>query len=206
MENDKFLLDNGMIEEIINSANEDVLERLYKKIAEKQIENIELKIKKDKEYIKSTINLENVETNQIKQIEYDKNNNIYILLNNGKLYMNKVCISSNVKELFLLDNFHIYSITTNNMILPLKDLEKWGDIDLYLYNEGIMYKKIISDLVYLVALNEDKEIKSCTSIPGIAIKHDNFINVDDIKFVKINEDLFEPYIIKNNQEMPLYIY
>ena len=202
---DKMILDNETINKIINSADEETLEEIYTKIGDKQIENIKLKLKDDIEHIIGTNNLDNIEESQIKQTEYDYYKNTYILLNNGSLYMNKTYINSKTKELYLLDNFHIYSITTNNMVLPLKELEEWDNLDLYLYNEGEQYKKIINSDLHFVGLKNNGEIIAYTCVPGVAIEQNNFINVDDIKLVKINEDVYEPYIIKENQEIPLYI-
>lgn len=199
---DKMILDNETINKIVNSADEETLEEIYTKIGDKQIENIKLKLKADIEHI---IGTNNIDESQIKQMEYDYYKNTYILLNNGSLYMNKTCINSKTKELYLLDIFHIYSITTNNMILPLRDIEQWDNLDLYLYNEGEQYKKIISSDLHLVGLKNNGEIIAYTCLPGVAIEKNNFIDVDDIKIVKLDEDVYEPYIIKENQEVPLYI-
>ena len=199
---DKMILDNETINKIVNSADEEILDKLYTKVADKQIENIKLKLKADIEHI---IGTNNIDESQIKQMEYDYYKNTYILLNNGSLYMNKTCINSKTKELYLLDIFHIYSITTNNMMLPLKELEKWDNLDLYLYNEGEQYKKIINTDLHFVGLKNNGEIIAYTFLPGVAIEQNNFIDVDDIKLVKVNEDVYEPYIIKENQEIPLYI-
>ena len=190
---------------LVDIADEETLEEIYTKVADKQIENIKLKLKDDVEHIIGTNNLENIEESQIKQTKYDYYKNTYILLNNGSLYINKTYINSKTKELYLLDNFHIYSITTNNMMLPLKELEEWDNLDLYLYNEGEQYKKIINTDLHFVGLKNNGEIIAYTFLPGVAIEQNNFIDVDDIKLVKVNEDVFDPYIIKENQEIPLYI-
>ena len=199
---DKMILDNETINKIVNSADEEILDKLYKKIVDKQVENIKIKLQNNIEHIKGMNNLDSID---IKQKEYDYFKNTYILLNNGKLYKNKVYMNANIKELYLLNNFHIYSITTNNRMLPLKELEEWDDLDLYLYNEGEQYKKIINTDLHFVGLKNNGEIIAYTFLPGVAIEQNNFIDVDDIKLVKVNEDVFEPYIIKENQEIPLYI-
>ena len=71
---------------------------------------------------------------------------------------------------------------------------------MYLYNDGIAYKKIIEKLLIIVALTEDKRVISVSFSLNHGIVPENFIDVDDIYY----EDN-EMFIIKNGQSEPLYI-
>lgn len=204
-------LDEETIEEIINSADEETLDKLHDKILEKQFKIYSIKDEQEKlDYIKNnTKGLNGINLEDVKQIEIDFNNNVYVLLNNGKFYENGVQRDNNIQRLYAFDGLHVFKITNSNQIISVHfDMENWNNLDWYFYNEGEAYKKILTDTCHLVALAEEGKIRAIHSLPiGLGIEPSNFIDVEDILFVpnENNPDLLEPYIVKNNKKIPLYI-
>lgn len=151
--------------------------------------------------INNTTVLNGIDLNDVKQIESDFYNNVYVLLENGNLHINNTYYTNKIMEIYFLNGHDLYLITEDKKILPLKKQNEWKGLDFYLNNNNISYKKILSSPLYLTALTEQKTIVSthadCT---GVGVKFENFINVEDI--IYIDE---KPYIVKNNQTMPLYV-
>jgi len=151
--------------------------------------------------INNTNALNGINLNDVKQIESDFYNNIYILLKNGNVYLNNTYYINKITEIYFLNGYDLYLITEDKKILPLRNKKEWNELDFYLNNSNISYKKILTSTLYLTALTEQKTIVSthadCT---GLGIKFENFVNVDDI--IHIDE---RPYIIKNNKTIPLYV-
>lgn len=144
--------------------------------------------------------LDNISLNDVKQIESDFFNNVYVLLNNGEYYVNGKIKDYDIKEIYFLDGLNVFRITSDNKIISSEELEN-GELDKYLYNNGCSYKKIVSSTLFLTALTDDGRIIATHSDPtGIGIVPENFMEVEDI--CNIND---EPYIIKNNHTKPLYI-
>lgn len=162
-----------------------------------------LDVKEKIYYIKNyTEGLNNINLKEVKQIETDFYNNVYVLLENGDVYINSILDDVKIDKLHMLDGFHIYKITKNNKIIPFGEMEDWSNLDFYLYNNLNSYKKILLDPLYIVGLTDDKRVISAYCNPsGIGIKPDNFINVDDI--LTIDESI---YIVKNEETKPLYIW
>lgn len=153
-------------------------------------------------YIKEHTNfLNDISLKDVIQIEVDFWDNVYMLLNNGTFYINGIFNTSKVNKIVLLDRFHLYKITNDNKIFPLKELEEWDNTDFYLYNDFDSYKKILTSDFYITGLTEDRNIISVhIDVNLTGIEHNNFINVDDILI--INEEV---HIIKNGKTKPLYI-
>lgn len=207
-------------------ANKDELEKLLEELSEpirqkiSEVEKMEAEFIKDTEtpkdfkiynlnileqisYIKKHTNFFNdIRLKNIIQIKVDFWDNVYMLADNGKFYINGIFNASQVNEIVLLDGFHLYKITNDNKIFPLKELEEWDNIDFYLYNAFNSYKKILTSDFYITGLTEDNNIISVhIDVNLTGIEPNNFINVDDI--LKIDEDV---YIIKNGETKPLYIW
>ena len=153
-------------------------------------------------YIKEHTNfLNDISLKDVIQIEVDFWDNVYMLLNNGTFYINGIFNTSKVNKIVLLDRFHLYKITNDNKIFPLKELEEWDNTDFYLYNDFDSYKKILTSDFYITGLTEDRNIISVhIDVNLTGIEHNNFINVDDILI--INEEV---HIIKNGKTKSLYI-
>lgn len=158
------------------------------------INNYEEKVK----YIKDNTDiLDAINENDIKQIESDYYNSVYILLKDGTLYKNKRIIKYNVNKLWFMDGLCIFSIMNNNMVESIT-----VQYDLNDYISGIEYKKIATSHLYLLALTNDNKVKCISVDPtGIGIIPDNFIEVDDILF---KTDLEIPYVVKNEKEISLF--
>lgn len=212
--------------ELINEINKDELERLFNELPEtmkKEIQEVKQKTKEileDSEdfeefkiysldnmekiyYIKNYTNgLDNINLKEVKQIETDFYNNVYVLLENGNIYINSILEDVGIEKIYMLDGVHIYMITTDNKIIPLGEKEEWSKLDFYLYNNSSPYKKVVTDVLHIAGLTKDKRVVSAYCNPcGIGIDPENFINVDDIliKDEKI-------YIIKVGETKPLYIW
>ena len=150
--------------------------------------------------------------NEIKQIETDFDNNIYVLTNNGKLYktsqydvdLEYICM--NILKIFYLDGRNLYKITSENIILPIDNNKVWDNTDKYLNNNNCKYKKIETSKMHIVVLTEDGCVRAlCGGYPCLGIIPDNFINVNDITIVEDEYGTDKPYIYKNNEFVELYI-
>lgn len=150
--------------------------------------------------------------NEIKQIETDFDNNIYVLTNNGKLYktsqydvdLEYICM--NILKIFYLDGRNLYKITSKNIILPIDNNKVWDNTDKYLNNNNCKYKKIETSKMHIVVLTEDGCVRAlCGGYPCLGIIPDNFINVNDITIVEDEYGTDKPYIYKNNEFVELYI-
>lgn len=208
--NDKRLPSTNELKEVFEELSETMKEELLKE------EELSSQILEEKEddlkiynifgikrifYIKKYTNgLNNINLKYVKQIETDYYNNIYVLLDNGYLLENGELQDNDIDRLYMVNGFSLYKITNDNIIKPIDDVYK-SDLDIYLNNEDYKYKKIISDLLYLVALTEEGTIKSSalSGIP-IGIIPENFVGVDDI-FIKDDN----VYIIKQGKEISLYV-
>lgn len=156
------------------------------------------------EYIKNNTNgLNGIDLKDVKQIATGYFNDVYVLLNNGDFYINGVLNDVEINRIYMFDLIRIYKISNRNMIMSVWDLEKWSNLDIYLYNKGCYYKKILANTMYVTALTEEGRVIATHANPtGVGIVPENFIGVDDILELG---DLEEPYIVKNNKTIPLYI-
>ncbi len=158
------------------------------------INDFEEKIK----YIKENTDvLDNINENDIKQIESDYYNSVYIVLKDGTLYKNKNIIKDNVNKLWFMSGYSIFAITNNNMVESITPQYGLND-----YISGIEYKKIVTSYLYILALTNDNKVKCISEDPtGIGIIPENFIDVEDILF---KTELELPYVVKNGKEIPLF--
>lgn len=208
--NDKRLPSTNELKEVFEELSETMKEELLKEeelssqILEEKEDDLKIYnifgIKKIFYIKKYTNGLNNINLKYVKQIETDYYNNIYVLLDNGYLLENGELQDNDIDRLYMVNGFSLYKITNDNIIKPIDDVYK-SDLDIYLNNEDYKYKKIISDLLYLVALTEEGTIKSSalSGIP-IGIIPENFVGVDDI-FIKDDN----VYIIKQGKEISLYV-
>ncbi len=200
---------NKLLEELSEPIKQEILE-VEKMKAEfikdtetpKEFKIYNLDMLEQISYIKEHTNfLNNISLKNVIQLKVDFWDNVYILLNNGTFYINGIWNDGKVNKIAVLDGFHLYKITNDNKIFPLKELEEWDNTDFYLYNDFNSYKKILADNFYITGLTEDGNIISVhIDVNLTGIEPNNFINVDDI--LTVDE---EPYIIKNGKIKPLYI-
>lgn len=149
---------------------------------------------------------------EIKQIETDFDNNIYVLANNGNLYKTAEYdnelefISNGTEKIFYLDGMNLYRITTENEILPIDNTKDWNNTDKYLNNNNCKYKKIATSKMHIVLLTKEGNVRAlCGGYPSLGILPENFVNVDDITIVEDESGIDMPYIYKNNEFYKLYI-
>ena len=99
------------------------------------------------------------ENKDIKQIETDHYNKVFVLLNNGKLYRNGELIDAKVSQIYMVDDMHLYKITEENKIIPIYEDDLWDKADKYLNNDNCSYKKIITNSLHIVAITEDGDVR-----------------------------------------------
>ena len=150
------------------------------------------------QYVNDNISIwGNINKQNIKQIESIFENDVYVLLDDGKLYENGKLILDGITELWSMNIHYLFVITNNNYVYSIQD----NIFNNYIGNTK--YKKIVKSGLDLLALTYDKKVKSLTSYPEfIGIEPENFIDVDDIS---ITGELGTPFIIKNGIKIPLYI-
>lgn len=159
------------------------------------------------DYIRyQTDGLTNIEEKDIKQIETDYYNKVFVLLNNGNLYRDGEQIDNKINKIYMFDGKHLYKITEDNKIRPIYEDDIWDNIDKYLNNNNCSYKKIVTSILHIVALTIDGEIRAIHGLPtGLGIEPENFKNVEDISIVQETKDIEVPYIFKNKEYKLLYI-
>lgn len=193
-------LDDESLNEIIEVADDEALNKILDEWIKrkKKIYHLEGQLKEKIEYLSNNTDyLKSIDINDITQIETDFDNNVYVVLNNGELYINGEIKNYEIDKIYMLDGFTFYKITKSQMVIPMREMENWTNLDRYLYNDGCCYKKIITDCLYFVALTEEGDIIATSSNPcGLGIIPENFKNVDDVYMKDIDIDLYEPYIVK----------
>ena len=138
-----------------------------------------------------------INKDEIKTIESLFVNDVYVLLNDGKLYENGKLILKNISNLWCMNIRLLFVITNDNYIYSLQDTEFNN------YISNISYKKIVKSKLDLLALTYDGRIKSLTSYPEfIGIVPENFTSVDDII---IEGELGTPKIVKDGKIISLYV-
>ena len=156
------------------------------------------------DYIKNnTYGLKGIEEENVKQIETDFYDNIFVLTLDGKLYKNGELIDKKIKEIHMFDGCHLYKVTNDNKIRPIDDDWTWNDIDTYLNNNDCSYKNILFSTMNIVALTNNGEIKEIHQYPSCIIP-ENYVGVEDIKIEEV-DGLDIPYIYKNNEFKKLYV-
>ena len=160
-----------------------------------------------RDYIKyQTDGLKNINEKDVKQIETDYYNKVFVLLNNGNLYMDGELIDSKISKIYMFDGMHLYKITEDNKIIPIYEDDIMDNRDKYLNNENCYYKKIVTSTLHIVALTEDGNIRALHGLPtGLGIEPENFKDVEDVMIVQETKDIEVPYIFKNKEYKPLYI-
>lgn len=207
----EFILDDEMINKIVDKvwvSDDEVLNKLLP-----ELENIynKRRTKQRMEIRKNTVMaLKGINFKYIKQVEESRDyKDIYVLFKDGKLFKNRKYIDNNVDRLIHLIASDIYKVTKEKQIIPLeKRRENWTKFNEYVYNEGNPYKKILIDGENIFALTEQGRVINTQSMfAEVGIVAENFINVEDILYVKQQEEsnALQPYIVKNNKKMPLYI-
>ena len=192
----------GMTDTDIQKANHHESEKIYNMPEEKQEEIFKL----------YTCIYDKFTKNDIKQIETDFDNNIYILTNNGTLYKTAQYdfeiefISDDIKKIFYLDGMNLYRITAENEIFPIDNNKNWNNTDKYLNYNNYKYKKIETSKMHIVLLTKEGNVRAlCGGYPSLGIIPENFLNVEDITIVEDEHGIDMPYIYKNNEFIELYI-
>jgi len=201
-----FYTDEGL--KLAGMSDEDI-----EKINSHERKTYNLSKKKKEELLKNfTCIYPKFDKKEVKQIETDFEDNIYVLTNLGKLYKTREYkddlefLSENIIKIHYLDGINLYKITNENVILPIEENENWRNTDRYLNNNNCKYKKIETSLMHIVLLTEDGTIRALYGgYSSLGIMPDNFINVEDITILEDDNGIDMPYIYKNNKWQELYI-
>ncbi len=155
------------------------------------------------DYIRYYTNgLKGIPEKNIKQIETDFYDNVFVLTLDGILYENGELIDGNIEQLYMFDGLHLYKVTDDNRIRPIEENKKWDDIDIYLNNKDCSYKKILMSTMNIVALTKEGNVRASHQYP-ICVIPENYIGVQDIKIEEI-DGLDMPYVYKKNKYIKLY--
>ena len=152
--------------------------------------------------INNTNGLKDIEEENVKQIETDFDDNVFVLTLDNKLYKNGEFIDKNIKKIHMFDGCHLYKVTNDNKIRPIEDDLIWNDIDTYLNNNDCSYKKILFSIMNIVALTNNGEIREIHQYPACIIP-ENYVGVEDIKIEEVN-GLDIPFVYKNERFIKLY--
>lgn len=180
----------------------------YTRSDSKKIYNMPEKERMD--YIKyQTDALNGIDEKEIKQIESNITNYVYVLLKNGDLYEDGKKIDTNIERIYMFDGDHLYKINKENQIIPLRNTynwNNWDNTDKYLNNENCKYKKIVTSTLHIVALTGEGNVRAIHSLPtGLGIEPENFKNVENITIVEDSQGIETPYIYKDKEYKTLYI-
>lgn len=192
----------GMTEADIQKINHRESEKIYNVSEEKQEEIFKL----------YTCIYEKINRKDIKQIETNFDNDIYVLTMNGKLYKTRKyddeleILDENIEKVYFLDGINLYKIKKQNRILPIEENKPWSNTDKYLNNNNCKYKKIETSKMHIVLLTEEGNVRAlCGGYPSLGIIPDNFRKVEDITIIEDENGIDMPYIYKNNEFIELYI-
>ena len=159
----------------------------------------ELSLNEAYEFVKANTNyLDNIDLNNIKDIKFSCFKDIYILLKDGNLYIDGEYVFHDIKSLGLWSGINIFAITNDNIIISITG--KDSDTDL-IKNNNYKYKKIIIDVLSIVALTNEKTIKVYGLPPFGIVDYTKFFDIDDIGY---NEKTEEFVIFKNNKIESLF--
>lgn len=180
----------------------------YTRSGSKKIYNMPEKERMD--YIKyQTDALNEIDEKEVKQIESNINNYVYVLLKNGDLYEDGKKIDTNIERIYMFDGDHLYKINKENQIIPLRNTynwNNWDNTDKYLNNENCKYKKIVTSTLHILALTGEGNVRAIHSLPtGLGIEPENFKNVENITIVEDSQGIETPYIYKDKEYKTLYI-
>ncbi len=151
-----------------------------------------------------TDGLKGINEKDVKQIETDIKDNIFVLTKDGNLYENGEFIDREIEQIHMFDGNHLYKITSDKKIKPI--IDEWDDTDKYLNNNNCKYKKIEISKMHIVLLSENGDVRAlCGGYPNLGIIPDNFINVEDITILEDEKGIDMPYIYKNDKFIKLYV-
>ena len=152
--------------------------------------------------INNTDGLKGIEEKNVKQIETDFYDNVFVLTLDGRLYKNGNLVDKKIVQIHMFDGLHLYKVTSDNKIRPIDCNFKWNDIDKYLNNNDCSYKKILFSTMNIIALTEDGHVRATHSYP-VCIVPENYVDVEDIKIEEVN-GLDTPFVYKNGKFIKLY--
>jgi hypothetical protein len=122
----------------------------------------------------------------IKQIERDRDSNIYFLSKAGRLYLNDKFLFDNVKYLFAVDSYNIYAVTKDKIIRNVSN--QFSRMGKYINNDDYNYKKIITNDMGIFALSFDGSMRCVLAFNGDGIDVESLYDIDDI--YQVNNSLY----------------
>lgn len=131
-------------------------------------------------YLKSNGNLLDKYEN-IRDVIDDYYGNIYILLEDGSLYINDTFVEKDISFIHLQDTTQLYAISNDNRVIPLLDYN--DSLQQYISNNSIPYKEIICSYLSIVCLTTDGFIRFISSEPNVCVDYNNLVNVKEIDYL-----------------------
>ena len=139
------------------------------------------------EFVSQNTNyLKDITKSDIKDIMFSAFEDVIILLNDGNVYKNGIKQLDNIKKIVFISGLSIFAISNNNSIISLTGDEYYYDI---LNNQDYNYKKIIVTPLMIIGLTNEKDIKIFGTICDRTLDYHRFMNVDDIGYIKDNDDV-----------------
>lgn len=139
------------------------------------IESLEERIN----YLKSNTNLLDNFDN-IRELIDDYYGNIYLLLEDGSLYINFVLVDSNISFIHMQDLTQIYAISIDNRVIPLLNFNR--PLEQYISNNSVPYKDIICNALSIVCLTNEGVVKFISSMPNVCVDYKSLVNVSSIDY------------------------
>ncbi len=154
-------------------------------------------VKQSYDYLKDNTNyVDNINEDDIKEVCYSFNKDVFILLFDGTLYKNDNKILDNINTLGFSCGVFVYAFSNDREIMYLLNND---ETTMFINNNNCKYKKIIIDHLKIVGLTNDNTIRFIGTLIDEVIDYERFYNVDDIGYV---EDSI--VIMKDNRVLGLF--
>ena len=142
--------------------------------------------------------LNDISKDEVKDIKFSYFKDIIILLKDGIVLVNGNKRLDNIRTLGLMSGIHVFAFSNDKVITSLTG--KWDNTD-FMNNNDYKYKTIIITPISIVGLTYEKDIRVFGTLAEFIIDYKNYYNVNDIGYIKQNDDIV---VIKNNNVYSLF--
>ena len=151
-------------------------------------------------FVKDNTNyLDDLSLDKVKNISFSVYKDIIVLLEDGSLLFNGKKKLDNIKEVVFLSGLSIFAISHDKTIKCLTG--DWDSVR-FLNANDYKYKKILYSPLLIVAMTYDNNIKLYGTITDLAVDFERLTCVDDIGYVKENNDIV---VLKKNKIYSLFV-